>query len=328
MRKATFTIYLTLVGALFALHTPTFGQNMPKLRSGDTVAVVAPAAFVKPEQMETFINYFETNGFNVIVAPQVYLDHLGFAGTVHDRYIAFQEMLDRPDVKAIICARGGYGSVQIIDSLDFTEFRKHPKWICGFSDITALLSHLYTLGYPSLHSPMPITMRDSTAVNNAHNSSLVKALRGERLHYEFPATSQNHPGEVIAPVVGGNLSLLYSLLCSESDINTDGTILFIEDCDENIYHIERMLIALDRAGKFKNLKGLIVGCMSRIEIDDYYPGYTVNKLIAELFQKYDYPICFDFPAGHCRPNFTLIIGKTATLKVTNNPSKDCFLTFE
>jgi Uncharacterized proteins, homologs of microcin C7 resistance protein MccF len=304
-------------------------QVMPKLQAGDTIAIVAPAAPVTPKQVETSVQFLQSNGFNVIVSPQIFLTHNGFAGTVRQRVEAFQQMLDRPGVKAILCARGGYGTANIIDSLDFTEFRKHPKWICGFSDITVLLTHLLSLGYPSLHSPMSITMLDTTT-NKLYNNTLIQALRGDRLSYTFPADSLNRPGAVTAPVVGGNLSLLYALQGSVSDLNTDGKILYIEDVDENIYHIDRMLHSLERAGKFKNLKGLIVGCMSRIRVDDYFQDYDVNKLVAEICAKYDFPVCYNFPAGHCRPNYTLIIGRTATLKVTNtaDDENECTLSFE
>lgn len=307
---------------------PLYAQVMPKLQAGDTIAIVAPAAPVTPKQVETSVHFLQSNGFNVIVSPQIFLTHNGFAGTVRQRVEAFQQMLDRPGVKAILCARGGYGTANIIDSLDFTEFRKHPKWICGFSDITVLLTHLLSLGYPSLHSPMSITMLDTT-INRLYNNTLIQALRGEKLSYTFPADSLNRSGSVTAPVVGGNLSLLYALQGSVSDLNTDGKILYIEDVDENIYHIDRMLHSLERAGKFKNLKGLIVGCMSRIRVDDYFQDYDVNKLVAEICTKYDFPVCYNFPAGHCRPNYTLIIGRTATLKVTNatDDENECTLSY-
>ena len=329
MRTLSRLVKSLLCMAICALATSLHAQIMPKLQEGDTVAIVATAAPVTPEQVETSVQFLRSNGFNVIVSPQIFLSHNGFAGTDRQRAKALQQMLDRPGVKAILCARGGYGTANIIDSLDFTGFRKHPKWICGFSDVTVLLTHLLSLGYPSIHSPMSITMRD-TAVNRLYNGTLIQALRGEKLSYTFPADSLNRPGTVTAPVVGGNLSLLYALQGSVSDLNTDGKILYIEDVDENIYHIDRMLRSLERAGKFKNLKGLVVGCMTRIRVDDYYQDYDVNRLVAEICAKYDFPVCFNFPAGHCKPNYTLLIGRTATLKVTNLSETDeaCVLTYE
>ncbi|MBQ4355773.1 MAG: LD-carboxypeptidase [Bacteroidales bacterium] len=292
-----------------------FPQAMPRLKTGDTIAIVAPASAVTPEQVEPAVEYLQQRGFRVLLSPMLYEQAEGFAGTVPQRVAAFQEMLDRPGVKAILCARGGYGTVAIIDSLDFSAFRQHPKWICGYSDVTVLLSHLHTLGYPALHSVMPIGTR-AWQPGNIYAASFLNALKGKMLHYKFEASPLNRTGMVTAPVVGGNLSLLYSLLGSVSDIDTDGKILFIEDVDENIYHIDRMLRALDRAGKLKNLKGVIVGGMTKITVSDYYQNHDAYSLIAEILGKYDYPVCFGFPAGHGGQNYALPMGETATLKVS------------
>ena len=318
MRK--YLLLLFMVFALMALSA----QNMPTLRKGDTIAIAAPSGKVEPSQVLPAVQYFQSQGFNVIVPNDLYENYSGFAGTVSQRVAQFQALLDRSGVKAIVCARGGYGAVSLLDSLDFTKFMKHPKWICGFSDITAFHSHLHTLGYPTLHSVMTINIWEEN-MDNEYHRSLIKALRGETLRYNFDPHPANRPGKAKGILVGGNLSLLYAMLESVSSINTDGKILFIEDVGENIYHIERMLVALDRAGKLKNLKGLIVGSMNKIKIDDYYYDSTVENVILGVCGKYNYPICFEFPAGHDGKNVALRLGCPAILAIT--PER-CSLVFE
>lgn len=318
MKKFTFLILLIS----FALSLPA--QTMPRLIDGDTIAIVAPSAKVLPEQVQPAVQFLQSHGFVVIVPDDLYEEHNGFAGTVLHRVALMQRYLDRPGIKAVLCARGGYGAVSLLDSLDFTRFRQHPKWLCGFSDVTALHSHLHVLGFPTLHCAMPVTIREEN-FGSEYNASMVQALKGEGLRYDFAPNPSNRPGTVTAPVVGGNLSLLYSLLESPSSISTDGNILFIEDVDENIYHIHRMLVALDRAGKLRNLKALVVGSMRNIKFDDYFSGGTVESVILEVCGRYGYPVCFDFPAGHGGQNCALPLGCTATLNIG---SENCSLTFE
>ena len=316
MKRLFITCLLVLLGEIVN------AQTMPVLRKGDTIAIAAPSGKVEPSQVLPAVQYFQSQGFNVIVPEDLYENFSGFAGTVSQRVAQMQALLDRPGVKAIVCARGGYGAVSLLDSLDFTMFRKYPKWICGFSDITAFHSHMHILGYPSLHSVMTINIWEEN-MDNEYHRSLIKALRGETLNYDFDSHPANRPGKARAILVGGNLSLLYAMLESVSSINTDGKILFIEDVGENIYHIERMLVALDRAGKLKNLKGLIVGSMNKIKIDDYYHDSTIEDVILGVCGKYNYPICFEFPAGHDGKNVALRLGRLASLVVTTN---QCHLT--
>ena len=315
---------IILLALLAAVVLPLHAQTMPKLSAGDTIAIVAPSAKVTPEQVAPAIQFLQNQGFVVLVPDDLYEEDIGFAGTVAHRTSQLQRFLDRPGIKAILCARGGYGAVSLLDSLDFTQFRQHPKWICGFSDVTALHSHLHVLGFPSLHCAMPVTIREEN-FDSEYNASMVQALRGDSLRYDFAPNRYNHGGMVIAPVVGGNLSLLYSLLESPSSINTDGKILFIEDVGENIYHIHRMLVALDRAGKLRNLKALVVGSMRKITFDDYFADKTVEEVILEVCGKYGYPICFDFPAGHGGRNYALRLGCAALLVVGD---RGCSLIFE
>ena len=322
MKRICFLVILT--AALLSLQA----QPMPRLDAGDTIAIVAPSSKVTPEEVAPAVKFLQAQGFSVIVPDDLYEESDGFAGTVSHRTDLLQRFLDRPGIKAILCARGGYGAVSLLDNLDFTQFRKCPKWFCGFSDITALHSHLHVLGFPSLHCAMPVTIREEN-FDSEYNASMVKALRGDSLRYDFAPNRYNHHGIAVAPVVGGNLSLLYSLLESASSIDTDGKILFIEDVDENIYHIHRLLVALDRAGKLRNLKGLVVGSMRKIRFDDYFADKTVEEVILEVCGKYGYPICFDFPAGHGGKNLALPLGCQALLAVGDGGCSLIFgLTFE
>ena len=305
---------IILLVFLAAILLPLHAQTMPHLSTGDTIAIVAPSAKVTPEQVAPAIQFLRNQGFVVLVPDDLYEEDNGFAGTVSHRVAQLQRFLDRPGVKTILCARGGYGAVSLLDSLDFTLFRQYPKWICGFSDVTALHSHLHVLGFPTLHCAMPVTIREEN-FDSEYNASLVQALRGDSLRYDFAPNPYNRGGEVTAPIVGGNLSILYSLLESVSSIDTDGKILFIEDVGENIYHIHRMLVALDRAGKLCNLKALVVGSMRKITFDDYFVDKTVEEVILEVCGRYGYPVCFDFPAGHGGRNFALRLGCQALLVV-------------
>ena len=318
MKKTAFFVFLMALGMALP------AQKIPRLTEGDTVAIVATSARVQPEQVLPAVQFLQEQGFIVIVPDGLWDDYEGFAGTIAHRTALVQQFLDRTGIKAILCARGGYGAVSLLDSLDFTAFRKHPKWICGFSDVTALHSHLHTLGFPTLHCVMPVTIHEED-LNNEYNLSLINALHGKPLRYDFKTNPYNRLGTVTAPIVGGNLSILYSLLESASSINTDGKILFIEDVGENIYHIHRMLVALDRAGKLRNLKALVVGSMRKIKFDDYYINSTIEEVIMELCGKYNYPVCFDFPAGHGGQNYALPLGRTAKLTIG---ADSCSILFE
>ena len=313
-----------VIVGLFLWTWAVSAQEMPRLYNGDTIAIAAPSGKVDPSQVLPAVQFLTEQGFYVMVPEEIYGNYFGFAGTVSQRVKIFQQLMDNPQVKAILCARGGYGAVSMLDSLDFTEFGKHPKWICGFSDVTAFHSHMHTLGYPTLHSVMTINIWEEN-MGNEYHQSLIKALRGEALGYDFAPHPANRPGTATAVVVGGNLSLLFSMLESVSSINTDGKILFIEDVGEDIYHIHRMLVALDRAGKLKNLKALIVGSMRKIRVEDYFCDTTIEEVILSVCGKYGYPVCFDFPAGHAGKNVALRLGCPATLTVT--PER-CSLVFE
>jgi muramoyltetrapeptide carboxypeptidase len=222
-------------------------------------------------------------------------------------------MLDDDSVKAIISARGGYGTLRIIDKLNFEKFQKNPKWIIGYSDVTVLHSHVHrNCGIETLHATMPINFhKDEESVE-----TLRKALFGEKISYEISAQPMNRNGEAQGELVGGNLSLLYALQGSSSDINTEGNILFIEDLDEYLYHIDRMVVSLKRSGKLSKLAGLVVGGMNDMKDNQVPFGKTAGEIIAEAVAEFKYPVCFGFPAGHTAKNLALPLGRRAKLKVS------------
>ena len=291
------------------MKTPSY------LKRGDKIAIVAPARKISNSEIENAIETFENWGLEVIFGNNLFKSNNQFAGTDEKRKSDFQRMLDDPTVKAIIAARGGYGSVRIIDKLDFSKFIKNPKWIIGFSDITVFHLHLHTnYGIETLHALMPINfLMDEKSIASAE--SLRKALFGDKISYSINNSKYNRKGIAKGVLCGGNLSMIYSLIGSSSDINTEGKILFIEDLDEYLYHIDRMMVNLKRSGKLDKLAGLIVGGMNDMNDNKIAFGKTANEIISEHISKYNYPVCFDFPAGHLKENYSLIFGREAKLEV-------------
>ena len=289
-------------------------NQIPYLKQGAKVGIAAPARMVKPEEMEYAIHWLEEKGFVPVYDDRLYAAHHIFAGDDDFRAVVFQEYLNNEEISAIWIARGGYGSIRIIDKLDFTRFLEHPKWIVGFSDATVLHGKLSRLGVPSLHSSMPFYFANKTP---EAKQSLFDALTGKPLHYEFAAHPLNRVGEMDGEIVGGNLSILMAMMGSNTFPDTDGKILFIEEVDEYIYHIDRMMRALKRAGKLEHLKGLVVGGLTQIHDNADPFGQSVEEVIAEVVSKYDYPLCFGFPAGHFDDNRAMFFGLTSRLIVTN-----------
>ncbi len=234
-------------------------------------------------------------------------------------------MLDDPEVKMILCSRGGYGSVRTIDRLDFTHFENHPKWIVGFSDITVFHSHLIAnFEIESLHAQMPLNFPEK-GKDDQSIDKLISAAKGENLSYEIPSHPLNRTGNAEAVIVGGNLSILCSLLGSRSDIDTDGKILFIEEVGENLYRLDRMMWTLKRAGKLGNLSGLIIGGLTDMEDNEVKFGLSAEEIIADTVSEFDFPLCFDFPAGHQKDNYPLIIGGKVLLEVSLDMARLDFL---
>lgn len=291
------------------------------LQKTATVAIVSTARKISLEKIKPAVKLLKNWGLNVVVGDTIGLEAHQFAGDDKARIADFQKMLDNPTINAIWCARGGYGTVRIIDQLDFSIFKQHPKWIIGYSDVTVLHNHIHNFGIESIHATMPLDVIKNT--EQALNT-LKKSLFGQKLVYEILTAKENKFGKATGVLVGGNLSILYSLLGSESSINTDGKILFIEDLDEYLYHIDRMFMNLKRNGYFTNLKGLIIGEMTDMHDNSIPFGKNVKEIILDCLKDCDFPVVFDFPSGHSKDNRALILGRTISLEVEKNMTRLLF----
>lgn len=294
-------------------------MNQPEyLHIGDKIGIVASARKVSSLELKESIEIFTHWGLEVILGENIFNEYHQFAGTDAERLQDLQSMLDDDQIKAIIFARGGYGTVRILDKIDWTQFSKNPKWLIGFSDIIAIHSYVnHNLGIETVHAIMPLNFDTAT---NESIISLRKALFGNPLSYKVNSHSLNRKGNAKAPLVGGNLSMLHTLTGSNADITTDGKILFIEDLDEYLYHIDRMMLNLKRSGKLSHLAGLIVGGMTIMNDNTIPFGKNACEIIHEHTAEFDYPICFDFPAGHFPDNRALLLGRNASLKVEKEVS--------
>lgn len=285
------------------------------LQKGSKVAIVAPARKVTPDEVQNALVWLQDNGLIPVYDQRLFASHHIFAGDDVFRTAVMQDYLDRPDIDAIWLARGGYGSVHIIDRLDFTRFSQHPKLFVGFSDGTIFHAIMQNMGFPSLHAPMPYNFLSKTP---ASKQSLLDALMGKQLRYDFPFHAFNRMGKVTATVVGGNLSVLYGLLGSSSFPETAGKILFIEEVDEYVYHVERMMIGLKRAGKLRGLKALLVGGLTEIHDNQDTFGKSVEEAIFDVVRDYNYPVCFGFPSGHFSETRAFFLGKELTLDISKD----------
>lgn len=291
-----------------------------KLEAGDKIGVISTARKITIEELSPAIKTIESWGLKVVFGINLFKEEDQFSGTVEQRTADLQGMIDDNSIKAILCARGGYGTVQIIDSIDFNNLKKNSKWIVGYSDVTVLHSHLNNLGIASLHATMPINFKSNTKESL---SSLKKSLFGNLNSIECKAHPLNKFGKIVGHIVGGNLSILYSLLGSHSDIDTSGKILFIEDLDEYLYHIDRMMMNLNRNGMLGKLKGLIVGGMVDMNDNSIPFGKTAEQIILEYTKNYDFPICFGFPAGHLSDNRVVRLGINSILEISKNGVSLC-----
>ena len=286
----------------------------PYLKTGDKIAIIATARKVSPSEMETAFRIFRSWGLQVVTGSHLFGESNQYSGNDEERAADLQVMLDDKDIKAIVCARGGYGTVRIIDMIDFSAFEQHPKWIVGYSDVTVLHSHIQTqLGVETLHAIMPINYTDEGSENAIE--SLRKALFGETLEYSVSPQLLNTPGNASGALTGGNLSILYSLIGTPSDIVTEGKILFIEDLDEYLYHVDRMMMNLKRSGKLSGLKGLIVGGLTKMNDNAVPFGKQAEHIISEYATQAGIPVCFNFPAGHMADNRALILGREVQLNI-------------
>lgn len=298
----------------------------PYLKTGDTVAIVAPSGVLnnRTAEVERAITLLKSWGLNVIVGKHVFKKDNHFAGTDDQRCEDFQNALDDPKIKAIWCARGGYGTVRILDKLDYTKFKKQPKWLIGYSDITALHNQVHNEGVESVHAIMCTSLIDKENELEQSIATMKKAVFGEALNYKLEGSKYNKPGTVTAPLVGGNLTMLHTMLGSETSIDTAGKILFIEEIGEYKYHIDRMLQSLKRAGYFSNCKGVIVGDMTKIRKNTTPWGTSIEQLILDALADYNFPIAFNMPAGHENDNRAMILGRTIELKVSESQTELSF----
>lgn len=294
----------------------------PYLQKGDTVAIVATARKNIDDNLKPAIELLKSWGLEVKVGNSIGLDFHQLAGTDEQRAKDFQEQLDNPNIKMIWCVRGGYGTVRMIDLLDFTKFKQNPKWIVGFSDVTVLHSHLNTMGYKSIHGIMPVTVGKAT--KEAKETLRVALFNNERLEYDLLPHPMNKFGKAKGELVGGNLSILYSLFGSPSAIDCNDKILFIEDLDEYLYHIDRMMMNLKRNGCLESIKGILVGGMTKMKDNDIPWGKDALQIVEDVTKKYNIPIVYEFPAGHIRDNRALVLGTQVELEVNNECSKIIF----
>lgn len=293
----------------------------PSLQKGDTIAILATARKNIDDNLKPAIDLLHCWGLEVVIGSSIGLDNNQLAGTDEQRAADFQQQLDNPNIKAIWCVRGGYGTVRMIDLLDFTKFKQNPKWIVGFSDVTVLHSYINKLNIATIHGAMPITVGKASVESI---ESLRKALFGESLEYETPFSPANRLGNAKGEIVGGNLSILYSLMGSNAQIDCKGKILFIEDLDEYLYHIDRMMMSLKRCGCFDGLNGLIVGTMTKMKDNDIPWGKNANQIIEDVTKGYSFPVFYNFPAGHFHDNRALIFGKQVSLELNATTSKVIF----
>jgi muramoyltetrapeptide carboxypeptidase len=319
MRSQLFTFLLLFTFFNLSAQAPV---KIPAyLTKGDTVAILATARKVEGESLEPAIKLLKSWGLNVITGKTIGLDNNQLAGADWQRATDFQQMMDNPTVKAIWCAKGGYGTVKIIDRLDFTKFKKKPKWVIGFSDATVLHSHINNFDIATLHAMVAISVSRATP---EAIESFRKAIFGEKLSYTIPPHAFNQFGQAHGELIGGNLSVLYSIIGSKSEADYKGKIIFIEDLDEYLYHIDRMMTNLERNDYFKNVKGIIIGGMTKMRDNDIPWGYDALQIIQQVTKEYKIPVCFNFPAGHIQDNRALVFGRQVTLDVSAAGTKITF----
>lgn len=289
------------------------------LQKNDSIGVVSPGRKLDSETLQSGIRVIESWGFKVRPGKNIFSTaHSYFSGSDAERLDDFQTLLDDASIKAIMCARGGYGTTRFLDKLDFSSFLKNPKWICGFSDITALHLKLQTLGIQSIHGTMPILFSKPESALSLE--TLSKVLSGKPVTLEAGSNSKNKAGKVSANLVGGNLSLIVDSLGTESEVDTKNKILVIEEVDEYLYKIDRMLVQLKRAKKLHHLAGLAVGHMTDIKDTELPFGESIEEIVLNHVQEFDYPVGFGFPVGHENPNIAWVEGSMGTLNVLKEKS--------
>jgi muramoyltetrapeptide carboxypeptidase len=291
----------------------------PFLKPGDKVGLLSPARKITPEEMAPAIASLQEWGLVPVFGTHLYNVSRQFAGSDAERVADMQQMINDPEIKALLFSRGGYGCLRIADQIDFSPLKHHPKWMVGFSDLTAFSAALFQEGVASIHGPMCISWNGKTsdAIARGH---LRELLMGVMPIYSYPATHADllHTGKCTGRLVGGNLSILSQLIGTPHDLDTKGCILFIEDIDEYLYHIDRMMVHLRRSGKLKNIAGLIVGGFSDVKDNDIPFGASVEEIVLDAVGDAKIPVCFGFPTGHWAQNYPLVYGSMATLSVSHS----------
>ena len=290
----------------------------PYLKKGDTIGILCPAGAMSMEKAQTAINVLQEWGFKIVTGRTLGNQGSYFSGTDEERLSDLQAMMDDRSIAAILCARGGYGTGRIIEKISFKKFRNHPKWIIGFSDITILLSHLFSnYKIASLHAPMAAAFNDEQYTNQ-YVQSLHEALTGKKTNIRTAPHPYNRHGAAKGILMGGNLSLLAHMVGTSSDIDTRGRILFIEDVGEYIYNVDRMLYQLKRSGKLKKLAGLIIGGFTEMKDTEIPFGKQVEEVIRDVVAEYDFPVCYSFPVSHEKENYALKVGVEHKLNIKEN----------
>ncbi|MEE9364066.1 MAG: LD-carboxypeptidase [Cellulophaga sp.] len=324
----TFIVFFSLFSGLQAQNSSAAKELIqpPYLKAGDTVAIVAPSGILRnrKEVINKAVALLKSWKLHVVLGKNLYKQNGHFAGTDTERASDFQKALDDPKIKAIWCARGGYGSVRILDKLNYTKFKKKPKWVVGYSDITGLHNQIHNQGVASIHSIMCSSLGSAKEKIKKAIETFRCALFGEQLKYSITPSKYNKTGNTTGPIIGGNLTLLHTMLGSKTSIDTSGKILFIEELGEYAYHIDRMLQSLKRAGYFENCNGIIVGDIIKVRKNTTPFGRTVQQIILDAVAEYNFPVLFNFPAGHLDDNRALILGRTIQLKVSKESSSVIF----
>jgi len=285
------------------------------IKPGDKIRIVSPAGKVSEKHVFPAVEWLQKQGFKVELGKHVFASHFQFAGTDSERLDDLQTALDDPETAAIICSRGGYGTVRIIEKLNCTDFLKYPKWLVGFSDITILHVCMNNLGVATIHGAMPRYFFDENGLPTENLNSLMQLLSGKKVQYSVKSEKANKPGKVSGELVGGNLSIISSLQGTKYEIDTFGKILFLEDIDEFLYHTDRMIHQLKLSGKLDNLAGLILGDFTDMKDNESPFGKTVHEIVSEAVEDFSYPVCFGFPAGHDKKNLALTFGLNWELEV-------------
>lgn len=321
---------LSVQPLLAALPVKDNDKAKPKvpayLKAGDLIGITSPASSMSLAEIQPSVQLMESWGFKTVTGKTIGQKDFTYGGTDRERAADLQQMLDNPEIKAIMCARGGYGVVRIIDQLDFTQFKKYPKWLIGFSDITVLHCHINrNCGIATLHSKMcnsfPDDWTKAEPIQVTTINSIKQALSGEAMKYDAPAATANRNGKAEGVLVGGNLSMITTLAGTVSDFETRDKILFVEDTGEYLYNVDRMFWNMKRTGKLSQLAGLIIGGF-KLKPDDAGEefGKSIYEIVLEKVKEYSYPVCFDFPVGHQRANFALKCGVPHTLDVSASGS--------